>query len=155
MYLEAVTETVCNSIILDYTSTSVQTTKCKFISGNPNRCETQQKKCDNFKVEDYIDLCYDISLLSPGKKCVYSNSACNEISRSCLELSAVPVTEEMCEAAPTSDTNSKVCKLKSDGTGCEEVEKVEQESENKGTTVGICNRSLMFNLLFVIFGLLL
>jgi hypothetical protein len=67
----------------------------------------------------------------------------------------VAVTEEICGAAPTSDSNSKICKLKSDGTGCEEVEKVEQESENKGTTVGICNRSLMLNLLVVIFGLLL
>ena len=152
---EAVTESICNSIILDYTSTGVQTTKCKFISGNPNRCETQQKKCEDFKVEDYIDLCYDISLLSPGKKCVYSNSACTEISRTCLELSAVPVTEEICAAAPTSDSNSKICGLKSDGTGCEEVEKEVQENENKGTTFGICNRSLMFNLLFVIFWLLL
>ena len=86
---------------------------------------------------------------------MYSNSACSEISRTCLELSNVPITEEICEAAPTTDTNSKICKLKSDGTGCEEVEKVEQESENKGTTFGICNRSFMFNLLVIIFGLLL
>ena len=120
----------------------------------PNKCETQQKKCDDFKVEDYIDLCYDISLLSPGKKCVYSNSACSEISRTCLELSAGPITEEICGAAPTSDSNSKICGLKNDGTGCEEVEKEEQESESRGT-FGICNRSLMFNLLVVIFGLLL
>jgi hypothetical protein len=43
---EAVTESICNSIILDYTSAGdnypkIQATKCKFISGNPNRCETQ------------------------------------------------------------------------------------------------------------------
>ena len=156
---ETVTESICNSIILDYISSpdgisKYQTNKCKFISGTPNKCETQQKKCSDFKVEDYIDICYDISLLSPGKKCVYDNSACSEINRSCLELNLVPVTEEICAAAPTSDSNTKVCALKSDGSGCEEIEKENQEDNNKGEFC-ISNKSLMFNLLIIIFELLL
>ena len=156
---EAITESVCNSIVLDYITTDggakYQLNKCKFISGTPNKCETQQKKCSDFKVEDYIDICYDISLLSPGKKCVYTNSECTEINRSCLELNSIPVTEEICVAAPTSDSNTKVCSLKSDGSGCEEIEKENQENnENKGTFC-INSKSSLFSLLMFIFVLFL
>ncbi len=90
--------------------------------------------------------------LSEGNKCSYSNSACSEVKKTCLELSNEShADEEICGSAPTSG-NNKYCSFKADESGCEEKEK--ENANNKGT-FGLCYKKLWFNLLVILFGLLL
>lgn len=56
------------------------------------------------------------------------------------------VTEEICEAAPTSDSNKKKCVLKDNGDGCEEIE------QNKANFM-TGNMFIMLNLLLIVLGL--
>ena len=150
---ETIEQTVCESIVLGDTSY-----KCVFKSGNPNEC-VQQKKystCSEFKKDDYEYVCTYNSIaftgLSIDYKCAYSNSACSEVQKNCLELSNEPkVDEEICESAPTSG-NNKYCSLKADKSGCEEKEK--ENANNKGN-FGLCYKKLGFNLLVILFGLFL
>ena len=150
---ETIEQTVCESIVLADTSY-----KCVFQSGTPTKC-VQQKKystCSEFKKDDYEYVCtYDsikFTSLSIDYKCAYSNSACSEVQKNCLELSNEPeVNEEICESAPTSG-NNKYCSLKADKSGCEEKEK--ENANNKGN-FGLCYKKLWFNLLVIAFGLFL
>jgi hypothetical protein len=150
---ETIEKTVCESIVLGDTSY-----KCTFKSGNPNEC-VQEKKystCSEFKKDDYEYVCIYDSIkftgLSAEYKCAYSNSACSEVQKNCLELSNEPkVDEEICESAPTSG-NNKYCSLKADKSGCEEKEK--ENADNKGN-FGLCYKKLWFNLLVILFGLFL
>ena len=151
---ETIEQNVCESIVLGDTSY-----KCTFKSGNPNEC-VQEKKystCSEFKKDDYEYVCTSYGSnppisLSIDYKCAYSNSACSEVQKNCLELSNEPkVDEEICESAPTSG-NNKYCSLKADKSGCEEKEK--ENADNKGN-FGLCYKKLWFNLLIIVFGLLL
>ena len=151
---ETIEQTVCESIVLADTSY-----KCVFQSGTPTKC-VQQKKystCSEFKKDDYEYVCTSLGSnplisLSIDYKCAYSNSACSEVQKNCLELSNEPkVDEEICESAPTSG-NNKYCSLKADKSGCEEKEK--ENADNKGN-FGLCYKKLWFNLLVIVFGLLL
>ena len=157
---EPIEQNICESIVLDYLSLdsgipSYQTNKCVFKQGTSNKCEKQEKKCSDFKIDDYIGICYDMSLSTFNKKCVYANNACSEINKSCLELYIEPsVTEEICESAPTSDDNSKVCKIRSDGLGCEEIEKEIKENKDNKSKFGYRKGKLIMNLLIIIWLLL-
>ena len=151
---ETIEQIVCESIVLADTSY-----KCVFQSGTPTKC-VQQKKystCSEFKKDDYEYVCTSYGSnppisLSIDYKCAYSNSACSEVQKNCLELSNEPkVDEEICESAPTSG-NNKYCSLKADKSGCEEKEK--ENADNKGN-FGLCYKKLWFNLLFIAFGLFL
>ena len=147
---DTIEKTVCESIILDN-----PLEVCTFKPGSPNKCEKKIKVCSDFNKDDFSDMCYSLQLSSVGKKCIYSNSACAEINKSCLELYyESSVTEEICSAAPTTDPNTKICSVKIDGFGCEEIEKEEQDNANK-SNFGIDNNKLIFNLLLIILGLLL
>jgi hypothetical protein len=150
---ETIEQTVCESIVLADTSY-----KCVFQSGTPTKC-VQQKKystCSEFKKDDYEYVCtYDsikFTGLSAEYKCSYKNSACSEVQKTCLELSNEPdADEEICESSPTSAYN-KYCSLKADKSGCEEKEK--ENADNK-VNFGLCYKKLWFNLLVIVFGLLL
>ena len=50
--------------------------------------------------------------------------------KTCLELANDPyLNEEICSEATTSDMNRKKCSLKSDNSGCEEVDKPSQNNQ--------------------------
>ena len=77
------------------------------------------------------------------KKCVFSNNSCSEADKTCLELSNnYSVDEDICKAATTSDPNNKICSLKTDKSGCQEVNKPvsentkAEESKSTGTETG-------------------
>ena len=151
---ETIEQTVCESIVLGDTSC-----KCVFQSGTPDKC-VQQKKystCSEFKKDDYEYVCTSYGSIAPislsiDYKCAYSNSACSEVQKTCLELSNEPdADEDICESSPTSAYN-KYCSLKADKSGCEEKEK--ENANNKGN-FGLCYKKLGFNLLFIAFGLFL
>ena len=146
-------QSVCESIVPDDISS-----KCVFKSEATNKCvkEPKYSSCSDFKKDDYEYLCTYISIaftdLSVENKCSYSNSACSEVKKTCLELSnESDANEEICGSAPTSG-NNKYCSLKADESGCEEKEK--ENANNKGT-FGLCYKKLWFNLLVILFGLLL
>lgn len=86
------------------------------------------KKCSDFVVTSLKDKCENIT---PDftKKCILSNSECLEKKKSCNELSeANGVTSDICEAALTE--SNKKCSLKSDKSGCEEVDITQAQSNN-------------------------
>ena len=155
---EAIEQSVCESIVI--ISNDLNDYKCVFKSGTTNQCvrELKYSSCSEFKKDDYENECASIfssssfsyDIVSPENKCVYSNSICSEVKKTCLELSNESVGEEICENAPTSGSN-KYCSLKADESGCEEKEK---ENENKGTFY-LSDQKLWFNLLVILFGLLL
>lgn len=166
---ETVTKSVCESIIL-----SSDSYKCVFKEGNT--CEREKIDCSDITKEKYKQECSGISASSAEKKCSYSNSACSEISKSCLELSSVySATSAICSAASTSDPNSKVCVKKEQGIGCEEKDKNSDPSTNSNQSGSSSNPSssggtgqpnnqgnkgtfvprFKFSLLLIIFGLFL
>ena len=107
------------------------------------------------------EICSSISLSSLAKKCTYDNSACSEVNKSCLELKGQSgVTEEICSAASTSNSN-KVCIINESGAGCLETEK--NSNQNNGNTDNNNNskknngcfiKMIKFSLLLIIFELL-
>ena len=132
---ETVTKSVCESIIL-----SSDSYKCVFKEGNT--CEREKIDCSDITKEKYKQECSGISASSAEKKCSYSNSACSEISKSCLELSSVySATSAICSAASTSDPNSKVCVKKEQGIGCEEKDKNSDPSTNSNQSGSSSNPS--------------
>ena len=144
-YTSDVEKDVCESIIIsdsDYY-------KCEFVSGTPNTCVKKGKVCSEIIPDNYQDYCESSIRPGSGKKCVFSNSSCKESQMSCKELeNASSLTQEICSAAPTSDSNRKKCELKSDQTGCQETDK---PNENKSTM----GPEFKFSLLLIIFALLL
>ena len=140
-------KTVCESIFVG------ELYKCVFKSGTPDQCvqESKYSSCTDFKKDEYKSLCtnYDFSTT---KKCTYSNSACSTVQKTCLELSnESKVSDKTCENAPTSGYN-KYCVLKEDESGCEEKER--ENNDNKGA-FGLSEKKLWFNLLVILFWLLL
>ena len=140
-------KSVCESIFVG------ELYKCVFKSGTSNQCvqESKYSSCTDFKKDEYKSLCtnYDFST---SKKCTYSNSACSTVQKTCLELSnESKISDETCENAPTSGYN-KYCVLKEDESGCEEKER--ENNDNKGA-FGLSEKKLWFNLLVILFWLLL
>ena len=93
-------------------------------------------------------MCLEYSrILSFEEKCVFSDSKCSIAYKSCSELDSYYLAnKDICENAPTS--NTKICKLKEDNSGCIEVEK-----ENK-SIFGPAKNLLYSSLLFIILDLL-
>lgn len=128
--------------------------KCVFKSGTPDQCvqESKYSSCTDFKKDEYKSLCTNFDYISYDEKCIYSNSACSTVQKTCLELSnASKADEDDCARAPTSGYN-KYCVLKEDESGCEEKER--ENNDNKGA-FGLSEKKLWFNLLVILFGLLL
>ena len=143
---EKIEQSVCESIVLVETLLGVNQ-HCVFKNG---QCVKEEKKsCSEFNIDNYESICLLNSPSSVYSKCIYSNSACSDTKKNCLELSDESnIDKETCESAPTSGPN-KYCSLKADESGCEEKEK-----NNKGT-FGLNDKKLWFNLLVISFGLLL
>ena len=113
-----------------------------------SKCELKDKECPDFEMDDYKDLCSS-QYSSSSTHCIYSNSVCKEIKKTCLELANDPyLNEEICSEATTSDMNRKKCSLKSDNSGCEEVDKPNQNNQ------GFENKFSLL-LFFIIYSLLL
>ena len=126
-YTGNVVKGTCENIKLsDYTQ------KCEF---STNTCSgPTDKECTDFKFESIGHLCESIVPSNIRKKCVFSNNACTESNRNCLDLSnKVGVTADICSSAATSDSNTKICSLKVDKSGCEEVNKSSQNSGNNNS----------------------
>ena len=135
---------LCESIIL----LSNYKRKCVF-SSTDNTCSEVDKKCSDFKPNDYSLLC---PMGSPSfeKTCSFSEGVCSEVNKSCLELAQeTSVTESICSNAPTSNSNNKQCVINDMKTGCKEVDK-----DNK-SSFGLDTKRVMLNLLIIIIGLLL
>lgn len=135
-YTKDVDSTICNSII----PSNYNTHKCVFKNGNPtadppvaNSCIEEAISCNDFKFESIREECEVIALNKIGKKCSFSNGLCSEVSETCLELANnAQVTSEICESATTSDPKNKKCSLKSDKSGCEEIQnKKDDQKEEK------------------------
>lgn len=150
---ESIEKDKCESILImdyDFRYTKI----CVFTQGNtnvPNKCEEKEKVCTDFKAQNLQSWCYYISELtstSIENKCAYFNSNCQEIKKTCLDLyDEIGATKEICEAAPTSDSNRKTCVLKEDESGCEEINK--QNTNNSKFLVG--DKKMINNLLLFIF----
>lgn len=130
-YDENVEKDICESIIL-----SDSNSKCVFKEGeteeDPNTCTKEAKTCEDFKIESLKNTCQNISPTNIRKKCIFSNNSCVESTKTCLELSNNPnVNENICKSSTTSDPSNKICSLKANKSGCEEVNKPE---ETKTTT---------------------
>ena len=137
---EDVIQTKCEAIKLSYSSR-----KCVFYPDETKKCQEESKLCSEIKNEDYESTCtkHEPNFYS---KCEFSDSACNQVNKTCLELEAeTSVTSDVCSLATTSGSN-KECKLKEDNTGCEEKEKKKN---------GDAFLSYKLSLLLIIFGLLL
>ena len=90
-------------------------------------CKQEENECSEFNtifdINDYRDLCYESNSL-----CSYSTllGTCSKIEGECNEITFTVTDyarrEEACKSISVSDPN-KMCSLKNDGLGCEEVEK--------------------------------
>ena len=112
---------VCESLILSDNSKI-----CAYqdgASGTKGTCTTRTRVCEEFKIESIKAQCTSINPTDLTKKCVFENNGCTSKSKTCLELSTFSgATDEKCKSALKS-SDSKVCSLKSDQSGCEEVDK--------------------------------
>ena len=136
---EEVVKETCESIELKDTSY-----KCVY-QDSTKKCKKEQKLCSEIKNEDYENVCTEYTP-SFYAICEFSNSACNQVNKTCLELeNESSVTSNICSLAAAS-SSKKECIIKEDNTGCEEKEK-----KNSGDAF----LRFKFSLLFVIFWLLL
>ena len=112
----SITKETCESIIIqdDYKK------KCQF-NEQDNSCKAVNKKCSDFKIDSIANLCYNNTLTDDTKRCSYSNNACSLVYKpTCYELSySKNATEEICSNAKT-NSDYKVCGLKSDKKGCQD-----------------------------------
>lgn len=122
-----------NETVISDVCTSIKQSsfvKCKFNEGSPKgTCSNDENKCSNYDVKLISAQCESIIPSNKGKKCKFSSNICEEVTRTCLELANTPLNEDICSGLNTSDSNKK-CSLKSDKSGCEEVNKSEEEKAN-------------------------
>ena len=103
-----------------------------------------------------------------GIKCLYDNSICADINKSCSELASLTSlptgtdASKICAAVPTTYPNRKQCLLKNDNSGCEEVDKaiIDEDEDNNNaqknkSNFGLSDKKFIINFVFIIFGLLL
>ena len=127
---EEVVKTICESIILsddDY--------KCTFDISS-KKCLKEKKSCEDFNTNDnYEKICISLSSSYYNSKCIYTNSVCSLVNRTCFELEgSLYANEEFCLTAETSDPKNKVCKFQGAGNGCFEVDKNSaQDNINNGS----------------------
>ena len=163
--VEAIKKDICESIVIKDITGKI---KCSYTESGS--CEISSKECTDFKPENYAYMCGSLpdligKTLPIGIKCFYTNSECSDINQSCSELSSnSDVTNEICAVAPTSYPNRKQCELKSDGTGCQEIDKIiadEDEDDNgsnsKENKSNFClnEKSFIINFVLIMIGLLL
>ena len=114
---EDVVQTKCEAIKLSDSSH-----KCVFYPDATKKCQEEKKLCSEIQKKDYESTCtkHEPNFYS---KCEFSDSACNQVNKTCLELEAeISVTNNICSLATTSGSN-KECQMKEGGAGCEEKEK--------------------------------
>lgn len=153
--------------------------KCSYtVSGTSISCEKVDKQCSDFQVEDYASVCIPQPTIEGvtfpiNIKCLYANSQCADINKSCLELSSISLPAgtsdadayKICAVASTSYPNRKQCVLKNDKSGCEEIDKEitdddddngdkNNAKENKGNFC-LNKKQFIINFIFIIFGILL
>ena len=167
--VEIVDKDICESIVM---SNDIGY-RCQYIeSGGTRSCTKVTKQCSDFKAEDYSLECSSISpstyvAQQIGLKCLYDNSKCADINKSCSELTSftsLPTgtdASKICASAPTTYPNRKQCILKNDNSGCEEVEKaiIDEDEDNNAqknkSNFGLSDKKFIINFIFIIFGLLL
>lgn len=91
-------------------------TQCEFNNG---KCE-DKKKCDAFNRRDYRNLCINIS---PNCKYDSSSKTCTKDVKTCGKIKFYADSssnEAICKATNATNAN-KICVLKDDKSGCEEV----------------------------------
>jgi hypothetical protein len=97
---------------------------CEYTNDNDNgkyKCKTKSSlDCDEFNINinAYQDLC-----LSINPNCSYSGGYCYDITRSCTDIKFYTQDDNnkaICEAIKLSNED-KICVLKEDKSGCEEV----------------------------------
>ena len=95
------------------------------------KCESKQKRCDEFNIDNYKDYCETDKDVFPADrdldKCVYSNKICTTKAKTCLEmdhLSNVNKDEvkDVCKNRATSSGNY-YCEANEDLDGCVEKQK--------------------------------
>lgn len=148
------TEKICREIKLigNYGTCSYKSSP----GAGEHKCNTIKKKCSQFE-SSKEDTCKNI-IPYFTKKCVLSGKDCLENNKSCSELSSeAGVTKEICESA--SSSQSKKCSIKSDGSGCEEVDIPKESSasqandgeDNQTSSTGNLKSKSILVLLFLLF----
>ena len=130
----------CESIILK--SNTIK--KCQYIN---SECTTTDKGCkDLFAPTQTLNECSTLTYNSNKEKCIFdsSNLSCSIKDKNCLEMTYLTgATEDDCKNAATSSSN-KVCSVKADKTGCEEVEKQNSATINNLSKIIIISLALLF-----------
>lgn len=117
-----VTKEKCQSTILPQDHM-----RCVF-DDSDSSCTAKPKTCSYYKSISLQKTCESYKPYFT-KKCVFSDEDCLDKNKSCNELaSANGVTAKICENAPTSDSKKK-CSLKSDKSGCQEVDIPQDNSQ--------------------------
>ena len=139
----------CESILNSELSYPSSKYKCKYtaptLGESRGSCTLEPRTCSEFKPELIKSQCTGISITDFSKKCVFNanNNSCSSKAKTCLELSNVAGTQTnldvVCNNAETSSSN-KICKIKENESGCEEIDKstptteVIPETTSKATT---------------------
>ena len=130
---QTITQDKCESIIInDYTKNiSSVTHKCVYEDGS---CIAKLKGCSSFDPTSRITKCkesYAYAASDFTKKCIYdkNNINCSLMGKTCLDMDQLSIaTQDICKKADTSSSN-RICNLKSDNSGCQEVLKREDFSK--------------------------
>ena len=143
---EPIEESKCNSIILQDESS-----KCVFDSGS---CIKEKKTCSDFNIDNYFTKCGEMSKKFPYKKCEYSDSVCQDVNRTCLEITS-SVTDTICENAKPSDPTKKKCVAKIYYEGCEEINRVIYSDKDSSDYSGFVYIGFFYKFFLIIFVMLL
>ena len=73
---------------------------------NSGKCENKKKTCSDFNIANYLSKCSEMSANFLYKKCKYSNSICQDVNKTCLEITSKS-HDDICENAKVSDPNTK------------------------------------------------
>ena len=112
----------------------------------------KKKMCSDFNIANYITKCSEMSEKFVYKKCIYSNSICQDVNRTCSEITS-RTTDDICENAKVSEPNNKRCII-GKYYGCKEIDKVIY-SDKSSRNIGLFYKLSMYKLLFKIFVLIL
>ena len=119
-----------------------------------NGVESCHKKddCTQFTSSFYSSLCYSID-----SKCIYENSRCKTKSeKTCQDIQFYiqnDDNEEVCKSYEVSDPN-KVCSLKDDKLGCEEVDReanvTSSETTNQGNSSKFISKGISLTIIILL-----
>ena len=122
-------KSICESIIPE----NHLVPRCEY--SNSYKC-VSMKQCYHFKIDDYENLCHNIN-----PRCNYTNEICKTIKKSCSDIIFYTEREEneqICKSIKATNID-KICHLKKDKTGREEIynftqnleEDLDEEEEKK------------------------